>query len=210
MRRTRAAVLCCLLVLAAAACTKDVHKVGSNSVTTDVTTSTAPPAPATTRAPVGAKARLSLRPVLSVQACPTGTATGSTLATPVTGRPDLVPALGGTLCYGLGPVAATGADMEKAVLRPGSGTWAVTARAVAASVGQLDVLFNACLHGEPFCSTPNPSSTSNGAGRLATVLDHAVVSVATMTTAREAAVEFDLATGLTRAQADELVAIING
>jgi hypothetical protein len=191
---------------------------------TTITNSTAPPKrpPPTTGSTLATgpsgPSGLHFRPVIGSQPCSSvtagapagvspGTATTLPVATvPVSGRPELVPAEDGGLCYHLGAVAATGADLARAVASADAqtGGWTVLVTAKGEGKAKLNALFDACAGGTSTCP-----AGEGGAGSVAVELDGKVISAPAIQAKGLASSPFQISGAFTQQRAQALAARLN-
>ena len=172
-----------------------------------VGSTTASSAPSTASAPAD-PARLTFRPVL-VPMVPCESGAASTI--PVTGS-DLLPvddpAIPGS-CDQVGPVGFDGTAIATATATAaadagGADGWQVVVEVAEASRDQAAALFDGCFAADPTCPDTGP-----GHGQVAVVLDDRVVSAPSVAAAGLADGELVISGTFTRAEAEDLAAILS-
>ena len=217
-----------LAVVVLAGCSSSGGDASPNSTTTTTTAATststttatvgrtsAPPLTGTTQ-PSGPPdgSGLKFRPVIGSQPCssvtpdaPTDGPQSTATTIPDPARPALVPAADGGLCYGLGPVAATGEDLAKAIASQDSqtGQWLLLVTPKDAAKAKLNQLFDACNVGAATCP-----AGEGGVGAVAVELDGKVLSAPAVQAKGLASSPFQISGSFTQQQAQALAARLNG
>mgnify|MGYP001127319659 CR=1 FL=1 len=147
-------------------------------------------------------ADITFHPVEEILACdggdyPLGEATTAPAAS------DAVPGVDGQLCYVLGPSGGDGSDVEDAkVYADGVG---IEVAVRDDSVEQLNQLFNECFQATDAC----PTSSSDGRGYVAIVVDGRVISTPAITGEDLASSAFVITGDFDKTQATNIAAAIN-
>lgn len=170
---------------------------GDEATTTEATTTTKP-------VYAGLEAAdITFHPVEEILACDGGVPTDESSTTEATTTEDTVPAVDGNLCYVLGPAAADGTAVTDAkVYADGVGIEVVVRDD---SIEAMNDLFNACYQATDAC----PSSSNEGRGYVAIVVDGAVISTPAIDGEDLASSPFVITGDFDKAQATNIAAAIN-
>lgn len=197
-RPALAGVLLTALVLAGCGSSSGDAPVAERATTSSPATTTATADPGTpTQPPSTGAAALSFRPVLASDTCaalPSGPSGTETLRSS-----------DGTICYQVGPVGATADDLTDAEPTQDSedqNRWTVLVTPSAEGAKRLNLLFDACFHGDPTCP---PQA---GSGSVAIVFQGEVVSAPMVNAPGLADQPFVISGEFTEQQAQALAALI--